>query len=170
MPASQPPDELTLLWRFARGDMPAQDFERTLYDSPSIEAHTGRDLYLDLLATNFSDTRAMADRRYELHKHLDQRQRFCECITVKDHSEILWCLPVEQIPELATLEILRSRTPWLHLERCRVCDQHWYVAEDTVDDRIQFYRLSAEDARDIVERDDWPATFDSFDHVWPDKR
>ena len=92
----------------------------------------------------------------------------CECVTLKNRFDILLSAP-ENMLELATLDIVRSCTPWLDLERCRVCGQHWLIATDTVDDRVHFHRLSAENARDIVERDKWPATFDLLANVWPDE-
>ena len=166
---AETPQELATLWAFARGDISPLEFERVLNSSPSMKTHAGLDLYVDLLATDFSNDRAVTDRRYELRKHLDQQKRGCECITIKDDFDLLWSTPLEEIPELATLEIIRSRTPWIELQTCKVCGQHWLIATDTVDDRIHFHRVSADEARDIVERGQWPSTFDSLENVWPDE-
>ncbi|HEY6070798.1 MAG TPA: hypothetical protein VIU85_05420 [Chthoniobacterales bacterium] len=134
-----------------------------------MKTYAGLDLDVDLLATDFSDTRAVTDRRYELRRHLDQLKRGCECLTIEDREKLPWSAPLEEIPELATLSVVRSCTPWLHLEHCRVCGQYWFIAEDTVDDDIYFHRLSSEEARNIIERDQWPTTFDSKEAVWPDQ-
>ena len=64
-------------------------------------------------------------------------------------------------------ESVRSRNPWLRLERCLSCGQLWYVAVDTVDDDIYFRRLSAAELAAILERDQWPPDFDDFVNVWP---
>jgi hypothetical protein len=167
--AAKFPPEVELLWAFVRGDMSPEKFESILNDSPNLKTHAGLDLYVELLATNFSDAHSVTERRHELRKHLDEKQRGCECLTIKDRDDIVWNAPLEEMPELKTLDVLQSSTPWIDLERCRSCGQSWLIAQDTVDDRIHFQRLSEKDARAIIDHNHWPTTFDSMENVWPDQ-
>jgi hypothetical protein len=65
-------------------------------------------------------------------------------------------------------EVLRERTNWLKLIRCRHCTSLWYVGIDTIDDDYYFQRLSQEQAQGILQADLWPNTFDQFRQFWPD--
>jgi hypothetical protein len=65
-------------------------------------------------------------------------------------------------------ETLRLRTPWLELVRCTRCGRYWYVASDTVEADAFMQRLTAEEAGGIIERNDWPLTFDEMASVWPE--
>ena len=77
----------------------------------------------------------------------------------------------EIIPDrvFAEFTILKKRTPWLDLVRCKHCDRHWYIATDTVDDDFHVLLLSQEQVDAILEKGIWPTTFDGWDHVWPDQ-
>jgi hypothetical protein len=63
---------------------------------------------------------------------------------------------------------LRSRTPWLELVRCTRCGRYWYLASDTVEADALMQRLSGEQVDRIIERNDWPVTFDEMPNVWPE--
>jgi hypothetical protein len=60
-----------------------------------------------------------------------------------------------------------ARNQWLDLVRCLHCEQHWYVAVDTVDDDYYFRRLSMREVEAIRKDDVWPTDFDDFVNVWP---
>lgn len=64
-------------------------------------------------------------------------------------------------------EVLKSRTNWLDLVRCRECGSYWYVAFDTVDDDWYLQRLTEAEACAILDADVWPSTFDAFNRFWP---
>ena len=58
--------------------------------------------------------------------------------------------------------VLRRRTNWLKLVRCRYCATYWYVGIDTIEDDYYFQRLSGEEAKLITRSGLWPETFDLF--------
>ena len=73
--------------------------------------------------------------------------------------------------ETATLladhfDVLRDRSPWIHLVRCRRCAQSWYATVDTVDDDYYFRRLGNAEVVAIMDGT-WPTDFDDFVNVWP---
>jgi hypothetical protein len=55
---------------------------------------------------------------------------------------------------------------WLYLAQCKVCDQHWMVAqEDRIHDNIYLKRLTAPAACEILEFGAWPSDFLKFEDV-----
>ncbi len=58
--------------------------------------------------------------------------------------------------------VVRRRTNWLKMVRCRYCSAYWYVGIDTIDDDYYFERLSDEKVKLIKQDKVWPETFDIF--------
>ena len=75
---------------------------------------------------------------------LDQRV-FATVRSVRDHGRGLW---------------------WLHLCRCHSCGQHWMVAqEERVFDDYFLRRLGQKEASAIIDADDWPDEFITYERV-----
>jgi hypothetical protein len=58
----------------------------------------------------------------------------------------------DSVDQGRTRERLAARADmgWLTLERCRVCGEHWFVAEDQINDDLYLQRLDAEVVRSIL--------------------
>ena len=80
----------------------------------------------------------------------------CLCVTWSDRQresfdrDLVERLEAEFLTE-------RTRNPWLELRRCRLCGQHWYAANDTVDDDWYFLRLTPPQLAAIAEAEARPA-------------
>jgi hypothetical protein len=157
------------LWSFVRGDTTARSFEEWVYAAPDLEENCGKDLHLDLLSCDYSDPIAVQALQRTLETRLELRSP-CRCAKWRDHDRIP--MNLDNLPDdvLAEFDVLKRRTPWLDLARCRTCGDHWYIAVDTVDDEFLVLRLSQEAVTAILEHDDWPDNYDGLDHVWPDTK
>ena len=100
---------------------------------------------------------------------MKDKKGHCLCSTWKETQ----CIPMlgEIIPEkvFAEFAILKKRTPWLDLIRCKHCGRNWYIATDTVDDNFHAILLHQDAVQAILTKDIWPTNFDGCDHVWPDE-
>ena len=152
------------LWRWVRGDL-ADDLFAEWLRSQALESWS-----LDLNATSqlrlldSSDGTVTKAVRKSLAASLP---RECLCPLFTDRQWLgIWegTLPNVFLPRFHRVQ---QRTAWLQLLRCKQCEHHWYAAYDTVGDAWYLERLTAEAAKDIVEYDRWPSTFDDFDSVWP---
>ena len=69
----------------------------------------------------------------------------------------------------ATVENIRDHGGdawWLHLSRCRVCGQHWMIAqEERIFDEYFLRRLDADEASRISTEGRWPADFLTYERV-----
>ncbi len=159
---------LDILWSFAREDDLRNSFSEWLYTHyDELEREIEKDLFLELIALDFNDDKAVAATRQRLKQFLDRLPgRECYCITLPSrYSRIL--STDENMPELATLRSICSRTMWLHLKRCQSCGEWWYLAEDTVNDDVYFLRITPAEAEEIQGKGIWPAEFDGYREVWP---
>lgn len=159
---------LKVLWSFARGDCEPDLFKDWLCKQyADLEAELENDLFLELLGLNYSDDKAITNVRHRLRQYLRRLPGLeCFCITLPNRFSRILSTP-ENMPELATLCSVRSRTPWLHLKHCRSCGEWWYLAADSINDDIHLQRLTDEEADKVQTSDIWPVTFDNFQEVWP---
>ncbi len=153
------------LWQLIQGKMSLLSFEPWCYEASELEALLGKDLYLELISTRFDDPEAVQALKSVLDRWLQgEGYPTCECS--------LWTslrrMPLtadwysENVKERFAL--LRERTRWLALRRCRRCGQAWYVACDAIDDEWDFRRMSKEEIVRVLERNLWPDDFDGQDN------
>ena len=154
------------LWAFARRDLPAVQFRDWLYGIQALEDVVGTAFHLDLLDVNFDDPRAVAEIRAQLRAHLlHHHAPQCDCPLTGSREQ----LPVGASPlDRGGFAILRRRTPWLELVRCRTCATLWYIATDSYGGDYYMQRLSEAEAAAIVDADRWPADFDDRPVFWPE--
>lgn len=165
------------LWRFARGDTPAVEFEAWFYanhEDPRLEAALGPELVFTLLETRYGSAEHVYSARSALYAQLLRSGPLkCRCPTWHD-SEVLPVGFDEMNGQTALLEdyfchlVLARRTPWLDCVRCRECGQAWYLATDTRADEYRLVRLD-ETAVSNIMRGVWPTMFDDWEAAWPDK-
>jgi hypothetical protein len=102
-----------------------------------------------------------------LHKMNDMTKQ-CRCSGWKGDDIVP--MVDDDFPDavFAEFDVLKKRTPWLELARCKTCGNHWYIGTDTVDDAFYVIRLTEEQVRSILDRDQWPVKFDGMHALWPD--
>jgi hypothetical protein len=70
---------------------------------------------------------------------------------------------------LATLKPVKDHGGdpwWLYLGKCNVCGQDWLVAEETrIYDEHFLKRITAEQAGEIIESENWPSDFLTYESV-----
>jgi hypothetical protein len=146
--------------QFVQGKLAVDDFEGWCYQSPQLESSLGKDLYLDLITTRFDDLQQVAKLKNILYEWLlEQKYPVCECFRWGAlNKEPLGCdWTLDEVD--ARFELLRQRTNWLELRRCRRCGQAWYVACDTVDDDWYFRRMSEDEVGKVLKTEKWPEDF-----------
>jgi hypothetical protein len=161
-----PSDIVQELCEFLRLSRPPTEFEQWLYDTPGLDELLGSDRYLNAINTDFRDQRAVSDLRFGLQRWLNETSPpKCLCLLWPDsYSCVFGSESYRYIPD--QFEVLKDRTPWLQLARCRGCGQSWYVATDTVDDDLYFVRLTDSATSDILNHNVWPHHFDKLQNVW----
>jgi hypothetical protein len=69
----------------------------------------------------------------------------------------------------ATLEMVRDHGGdrwWLYLSKCSACSQYWMVAqEERIFDDYFLRRLTAQQAREVIDEGRWPAEFITYERV-----
>lgn len=156
------------IWQFLRGDIGAQEFESWVYTSESIEIAFGPDMYLELLSAGYRDEHDLADLMQLLRKWLDEHsQRACDCITWKRHELIPLGFDTPVDVFFSNFSVLRQRNPWLDMVRCKICQQAWYIATDSVDEEYHLLRLTEDEVREVLLGNTWPDDFDNLKNVWP---
>ncbi|MEO8530351.1 MAG: hypothetical protein ABI459_03955 [Deltaproteobacteria bacterium] len=118
---------LSALWRFVRGDTPADQFENWVYVSSNLEAALGSETYLDIISVDYTHPQRVADLKAQLDKALVPPNP-CLCHTVRSGGCVrfgLWTVDDFDITENAV-----DGKWWLHRLSCRVCHTGWLVAAD----------------------------------------
>lgn len=153
------------LWAFVRRDLRPRPFREWLRQAAALEDLLGAAIYLDLRALNFDDPHAVAEQRTQLRDHLLQyHPPQCDCPLIGSRER----LPIGTVSsELGGFAVLRRRTPWLELLRCRTCGTLWHLATDTFGDDFHFLRLDEDSAAAIIAANQWPADFDDRPVFWP---
>lgn len=155
--------------RWYRGDLSDSEFEPWIYaNADLLESSLGKDLAMALIERDYrpgppaNEWPPSLDLRAELAKLL---RRACPCLLFCDRQWLILNAGTASWIAKRCVQ-LRELTSWVQLVRCRVCGEHWLVGCDTVDDVWFLERISESTASAIVERDEWPATFDGWKHLW----
>jgi hypothetical protein len=158
---------LDILWQFARGDLPAEEFQTWFYDTADVEHILGKTAYLNLLEFDFRDRPEAAEARAHLRDILRTLPAMpCQCMEWRDSEK----LPIGFETDVkwfdSRFEVICRRTPWLESVRCRTCSQCWYVGTDTIDDDYYVQRISC-DVAERTRNDVWPPYFEEVKTFWP---
>jgi len=159
---------LNTLWEFVRGDLAVPEFEAWLYNHDDLEATLGGNLYLEAISANYRNSDEVFDIRQKLHAALPPPSG-CLCITLPNLAIVPMGgdgLDERFFATVAEVQPYGRDLWWLHLSRCRVCGQNWMVAqEERLYDDYMLKRLSAHEAGAIVDRDQWPSDFLTYENV-----
>jgi hypothetical protein len=161
------PEWQETLWRFVYDNIDTSKFESWAYQAENLETRLNSDLYLRLLETNYQDHLQVYELKKALQTWLESSYPLtCDCLAWKDYQVVPlgYETPIDVFME--RFEVLKRRTPWIDVVRCKSCAQLWYLAVDTREDDYHLQRLTAEDLKRI-ETGSWPSTFDGMEAVWP---
>ncbi|MBC7283497.1 hypothetical protein [Hoeflea sp.] len=125
------PQSIDCLWRFARGDMPAKDFESWIYQSTTIEDELGERDYLDVISIDYKISEQTRSFRQTLLAILPAPAD-CDCHTLCDTDFIEMG---EWVPAADVIVTDREvdGIPWRFNLTCIICETQWLVA---VEERI----------------------------------
>lgn len=159
---------ISILWSFARGDTDSQSFERWIYaNSDSLKTAIDEGLLIDMLAVDYSNSEETGEMRLRLRNALERLDpQNCFCPALKDRDSV----PLNNQSTLeyfGSFEELAMLTPWISLSRCGRCNQFWLVGTDTTNDEVLVARISARQATEIKENDNWPDLFNNSIALWP---
>jgi hypothetical protein len=155
------------LWRFLRGDGAVAEFEQWIYaHSEELESRVGKQLALEILASNFRSREAVAGVKQLLRDYAERESQLdCRCITLPTVAVI--DMGEESEPVLATIEERRARGEpfwWLWCGECTRCGQWWLVAqEERQNDVFCLRRLADGESTALVGHNLWPPDFDSYE-------
>lgn len=167
-PTEQSDPTLEIIWQFVRGDMAPAEFEKWVYAAPELEGRLGHDLYLDAISLDYSRKKAVYEIRTSLKSYARNASNLrCECVTLRDLTDVGMGEGDDIV--LRTLELRARRGAplwWLSGYQCIECDQWWLVASESRQNDVYFLkRLSLEQGQQILEKQQWPKDFDSFEHL-----
>jgi hypothetical protein len=156
------------IWRFVRGDMPTSDFEQWIYSDPAAETVLGKDLYFEVVSTDFSSKDAVFCIKRTLKRFaIATSSSSCMCIQLSDIAVVDMGDESKEV-FLTLKEIKRRGNPywWLSVYKCRACQQSWLVAqEERYNDVFCLYRLDTVTMEDVLNKNRWPTVFDRYESL-----
>ena len=154
------------IWKYVRGDISNSDFEKIIYYDDIFINYFGKELYTEVISNDYSNwdsTNKIKEKlQVFLYKYYPQK---CKCIEVKDLAVV--DMGEESIVVLKTIEeVVKRGEPywWLHLSKCKNCDQYWLIAqEERQNDIVCMSRLETKIAEKIIKDNIWPSIFDKYE-------
>lgn len=161
-------DLMHTIWKFARGDMPASDFEKWVYAQPKLEDLLGKNLYFDVISADFSSPDVVFLIKKKLKEFaISYAPSSCMCSQLSNIAVIDMGDEGEKV--FATFNQLRKRgNPywWLAVYQCTKCKQAWLMGQESrQNDVFCFYRLDIAMLQDILNKDRWPTVFDRYEDL-----
>jgi hypothetical protein len=160
-------ETLLKLWRFVNYETEVAEFEQWVYATSELENQLSSDLYFLLISVPYKDKYEVGKLRDVLKNWLQSQPQLCTCISWTKHQRLQlgWERPWTD-DAWQDFDFLQERSPWLHLIRCKGCDQQWYMFVDTDGDDYYLHRLSFEDMQ-ALELGKWPNDFDNLPNNLP---
>ena len=154
------------IWRFIRGDLSPRGFESWICSAPGAEEVLGHDAHFAAISADYRSADEIGALQKQLRAVADSSPPFtCRCVQLAD--EAVLDMGVETNITLQTLESRKVRGHprwWLRVDRCRVCDQWWLIGqEERRNDVICLQRLDDSQGAAILDHDEWPACFDTYE-------
>jgi hypothetical protein len=157
------------IWRFVRGDTDPREFEQWAYArADELESRLGGRDALDVLSADFGSSAAVANVRQILRAFAARTSSWleCSCVTL---AKVAVVDMGSRGDEMATIEERRSRGEpwwWLWCGECSRCGQWWLVGqEERQNDVFCLRRLDAPEVKELLDKDVWPADFDSYESL-----
>lgn len=158
-----------LIWKFIRGDLTTDYFEKWAYENKELEEIVDEEFYLEIVSTNYQSKPQVFELKQKLEVKLRQTNNLtCQCITLADTAII--DMGSEQDERVfATLEEIKSFGEplwWLVLYNCKNCQQYWLVAqEERQNDIYCFKRLTSDEGTQIIDNNNWPKYFRTYEEL-----
>lgn len=158
-----------VLWEFIRGDMPAQTFEAWLYSTAHLENIVGNEAYLEIISVDFSNKSQVYLLKQKFEKMLREMAPLkCECISLANDDATEEGSERWKIVR-ATFDLIKAFGKsrwWLGLLQCNQCQQYWLYAEESrINDIDLFKRVDASVANKIIQHNEWPEHFQTFEEL-----
>lgn len=159
--------DLDIIYKFLRGDIETETFEKWFYASAHLEQLLGENIYTDILQKNFRDKDDLFSLSDALCAEVEKKVvNRCLCRALKDidkkvvgHEEWLFT---------TSFDTRKWRTPWIRIDQCNDCGDYWLIASDvTYEDESYFQRLSLEDAAKVIDEGDWSKQKIDNPVFWP---
>lgn len=160
-------DQRQILWKFVRGDVGADDFEKWLYNETALETAFEDEEYLTLIGCNFRSKEDTFALKASIRSALQVGEN-CHCSAVRDLDNIEMGGDGFFEKFFATLtELARPPTDqwWLYISRCNACSTNWLVAqEERIHDVFYVERIS-DHAVQQAKAGTWPDRFQTYADV-----
>ncbi|KRA81639.1 hypothetical protein [Altererythrobacter sp. Root672] len=160
-------DQLSQLWAFSRGDLPARKFEEWLLAQNGLEEPIGEELHWALESGDYSNR----DEVWKLRKSLALAlgsQKECECPAIRDAAAIPMGGDFYFEKVFDTLDQLVEFGPekwWLYISKCRCCATVWLIAQDDrIYDEFYFQRID-EAALADARLGHWPPQLQTYEDL-----
>lgn len=151
-------------WHFIRGDLPIENFESWVYDTPELQSLFGEDFYMELISTDYVSSGAV----YVLKQNLEDAiqglvERNCYCHTLPNLADVGMGDHKHIFKSLDRQAKYGETFWWLWLAECNMCDQFWLVAsEERINDVFIMKRLPSHEAQRVLNESIWPSDFNKF--------
>lgn len=156
---------LAAIWRFARGDTEARQFEQWAYAQQSLERSLGADLYAEVIGADYRDVEAVRQVRANLAAFARSVANVaCECVTLADTSVLDMADPGRGMQFFKERKSRGEPYWWLSFSECSVCGTPWLTAqEERQNDVFVLRRLSDVQAAGINNDGVWPDYLDHYE-------
>lgn len=114
------------MWRFARGDTPAKEFESWIYQSATLEDELGENDYLDVISIDYNKPEKTRSFKKTLLAILPAPAA-CACHTLRDTDFVEmgeWVPDVDIVVTVREVDGIR----WRFNITCVICETQWLIA------------------------------------------
>lgn len=160
-------DQRQVFWKFVRGDLDANEFEKWLYNEAALETALEDEFYLTLIGCDFRSREDTFKIRASIRLLLEAGEN-CRCSSVRNLDSIEMGGDWFFEKFFATLTKLASPPTeqwWLYISRCNACSTNWLVAqEERIHDQFYVERIS-DHAVQKAQAGIWPDQFQTYADV-----
>lgn len=151
-------------WYFIRGDTSDKEFEKWIYETPTLETFFSEDFYMTLISTNYSLSGPVFVLKEELQKAISRLAlRNCYCHTLPNLADVDMGEHSHIFKSFEKKANYGDPLWWLRLEQCTVCENYWMIgSEERINDVFIMKRLPEHKATQIITEDLWPDDFKQF--------
>lgn len=159
------PEHVEALWRFARGDMPAGEFEDWVCGTGALERELGPDLYLRAISGGWRKPDDVDRMRAAVMAFLRSNcPSPCACLEMRDLQVVGMGHHDRQFRTLERVKRRGGPRWWLWMARCTACRQHWLIgSEERQNDNFCLKRMSEDQAEAVRCTGSWPTDFNRYE-------
>lgn len=155
------------LWSFYRHKIDIYDFEKWIYLNNDLEIEIGNEKYLELISLSYKNKNDYGKIVKIVKSIIENYDYKCSC--VKLYSRDIIGMGSEDEIFMDKFIHIKDRGQdywWLYLSQCTVCNKYWLVAqEERHNDDYHLLKLTTDEAKNILENDNWPHEFDKYENL-----